>query len=115
MPTRPKEVSLPTATQAGPVCKWLKPYPTVASYLLDLQYSDDPTVSREPSTMFLKYQGGDLMCWFGDPSTEAQVRIVVPSLSELFPALELALSSANCPWQHRPADRGRASQKKPKK
>lgn len=114
MPRRPAEVTVPKATKAGSVCKLLKNLPLLSSYLLDLTYEDDPATSREPSTLFVKFQAGDCMIWLGDPSTESQIRVAAPTLSDALAALELAVASDSAVWTPRPADRGRAGQKRKK-
>lgn len=107
MPRRPAEVQIPKATKAGSPCKILKQLPLLSGYLLDLVYEDDPTVHREPSTLFVKFQGGDCLLWLGDPSTESQLRVTAPTLSDGLAALELAVASDAAVWTARPADRSR--------
>lgn len=115
MPKKPDPNAISKALKAGAPGKFLAKFPIVAGYLLDLTYEDDPDSTREPSGMFLKFTGGDLHCWFSDPSCDRQVKLVVPSFDELFPALEMLLAGNNCPWVERLADRPSQTRSRSKK
>lgn len=101
VPKKPTKTDLSQATKAGEPGKTLAKFPTLASYLVDLVYSDDPETRREPSTLILSYRNGDLHCYLTDPSNSVQVHVVTPTFEELFATLEGLLKSEDVPWVYK--------------
>jgi len=81
-----------------PVPHWLSKTPTLASYLLDLDY-EDGAGAREQSYYSVKPTRTGWDVTLKDPSTCRQLRVTVVDLGTMFAALEALLSSEVCPWE----------------
>lgn len=85
-------------TQAAPRPKVLEKTPTLASYLLDLQYEDGGG-PREPSYLLLRAAGGEWLATLKDPTEARQLRLRVSDLGTVYAALEALLNADSCPWE----------------
>jgi len=84
--------------QAAPRPKILEKTPTLAGFLLDLQYEDGGG-PREPSYLIIKAAGGEWLATLKDPTEARQIRIRVTDLGTVWAALEALLGADSCPWE----------------
>lgn len=85
-------------TQAAPRPKVLEKTPTLASYLLDLQYEDGGG-PREPSYLLVRAAGGEWLATLKDPTEARQLRLRVSDLGTVYAALEALVAADSCPWE----------------
>lgn len=84
--------------QAAKPPKVLEKTPTLASFLLDLQYEDGGG-PREPSYLIIKAAGGEWLATLKDPTEKRQLRLRVTDLGTVWAALEALLAADSCPWE----------------
>ena len=84
--------------QAAARPKVLEKTPTLAGFLLDLQYEDGGG-PREPSYMIVKAAGGEWLVTLKDPTEARQLRTRVTDLGTAYAALEGLLVADSCPWE----------------
>jgi len=72
--------------------------PTLASYVLDMDYEDGGG-PRKPSNWLVSPTVLGWQITFKDPSTCRQLRVTVGDLDTALPALEALLAGPSCPWE----------------
>jgi hypothetical protein len=88
--------SPPTAAARVPAV--LSKTPTLASYLLDLQYEGGGG-PREPSYLLIRAAAGEWLLTLKDPTEVRQLRTRVTDLGTAWASLEALLASDCCPWE----------------
>jgi len=81
-----------------PLPKSLAKLPTLASYILDMDYEEGGG-PRKPSNWLVTPTVLGWQITFKDPTTCRQLRLTVSDLDTAFASLEALLAGPSCPWE----------------
>jgi len=87
-----------TPRQAAACPKAFDKTPTLAGFLVDLQYEEGGG-PREPSYVIIKAAGGEWLVTLKDPTEARQLRVRVTDLGTCWASLEALLNADSCPWE----------------
>jgi len=102
------EKGLPDLEPLAEAGEWLQKYPKLTGYLIDCAFTDGSP--REPSKLFIAVMRGKWCVTLKEPNQGLQLEVVTDLPTDVFAALEAALSAERPPWRHDPwASRKRKS------
>lgn len=87
----------PAVTPLADAGEWREKFPTLMSYLCDPTYEDQ--TPRTAGRLFISAERGTWSIVLKDPDQGVQLEVVVEVPTDMFPALEAALTSPTPPWR----------------
>jgi hypothetical protein len=87
--------------------------PSLASFLTSAKY-DGTEQERDPGSLTVRGSSEGFVVILRDPTSRQQLRLLLPGITELYEALELALKAPETPWEGDPYANPRKKLKKPK-
>jgi len=87
----------PAITPLADAGEWREKFPLLMGYLCDPTYEDQ--TPRTAGRIFISAERGTWSIILKDPDAGIQLEVVVDKPTDMFPALEAALSSPTPPWR----------------